>query len=184
MQIKKAMRTHYRQLRRVLSDQDRMLYSESIAGRVRRLPEIATARELLVYVSSGAEVNTHGLIAEALNAGIGVATPAMDNGAMRWTRLKRFADLDLSLPQPVPRKLDLYDPGPDAPVIVPGIAFDLHGNRLGQGGGDFDRFLVNHEGRKIGIAFEIQVADDLPAEPHDIPMDYLVTEARALRFTD
>lgn len=184
MQIKKALRKHFREQRRSLSDQQRMQKSEAIVRRVQSLPELAAAKTLLVYVSTENEVNSHGLIADALRGGIEVLVPAMVDGAMRWSRLHRFADLDLAIGEPAAGKRDLQDPAPNAPVIVPGVAFDRTGNRLGQGGGDFDRFLASHRGVKVGIAFDVQIADDLPTEPHDVAMDYLVTESRAVRFEE
>ncbi len=62
-------------------------------------------------------------------------------------------------------------------VLVPGLAFDRRGARLGRGKGFYDRALQTYEGIKIGVAFERQLSeDDLPAEPHDVRMDWIVTE--------
>lgn len=182
MQLKKAMRKHYRAAREALSDAERVRFSEIIERRLHSIPEIAAAQAVLTYVSTGSEVNTHGIIAGALRADIAVFTPVVDGLALRWSRLKRFSDLDLATVEPAQKYLDLQEPPKEAPVLVPGIAFDTSGNRIGQGAGHFDRFLVTHPGTRIGLAFSVQIADDLPTEPHDVPMNYIVTEIRALRF--
>jgi len=64
--------------------------------------------------------------------------------------------------------IDLY--------IIPGVAFDKQGNRLGRGGGFYDKLLFGKNSFKIGLAFEIQIVDTVPHEAHDIPMDFVVTE--------
>lgn len=61
-------------------------------------------------------------------------------------------------------------------VIVPGIAFDKNGNRLGFGEGYYDKFLKNYKKIKIGICYDFQLLDKLPADEHDIPMDIILTE--------
>ncbi|MDT8392100.1 MAG: 5-formyltetrahydrofolate cyclo-ligase [Lentisphaeria bacterium] len=64
---------------------------------------------------------------------------------------------------------------------VPALAFDVSGNRLGRGGGYYDRLLESTRGVKVGIAFETQIFAELPADAHDTPMDLIVTEQRCLR---
>ncbi len=73
---------------------------------------------------------------------------------------------------------DLADLGSVAAVLVPGIAFDIKGNRLGFGGGYFDKFLsrLPKKAKKIGLAFSCQVAKAVPHEKHDMRVDYLITE--------
>jgi 5-formyltetrahydrofolate cyclo-ligase len=67
-------------------------------------------------------------------------------------------------------------------VIVPGVAFDEHRNRIGFGAGFYDRFLesVRPSCAKIGIAFEFQIYDEVPVEEHDIPLDLVITEKRTI----
>jgi 5-formyltetrahydrofolate cyclo-ligase len=77
------------------------------------------------------------------------------------------------------------DPAPGAPdvVIVPGLAFTSAGQRLGQGGGWYDRFLasVRDDCVTIGVAFAPQIVDELPTEAHDVALDVIVTDAGVLR---
>jgi len=77
----------------------------------------------------------------------------------------------------------ILEPAPNAPValaradiiLVPGLAFDLSGVRLGRGGGFYDRLLTNFEGLRVGVCFEESVLERIPAEPHDAGMDFLIT---------
>ena len=61
-------------------------------------------------------------------------------------------------------------------ILVPGLAYDLHGNRIGYGKGFYDRFLSTTQGLKVGITMQGQVMDDLPTEKHDVRVDAIVTE--------
>jgi len=85
-----------------------------------------------------------------------------------------------------PGQLGIPEPGPDAPVVdpaevdvflVPGLAFDRHGGRLGHGKGHYDRLLPRVRGRRVGVCWADQVVDRVPVDPWDVPMDGLVTEA-------
>ena len=78
-------------------------------------------------------------------------------------------------PEDEPDEVDL--------VIVPLVAFDENGNRIGHGGGYYDRFLKKYpRAKKIGLAYELQKIDEVPAEPHDVPLDAVITEAQVYQF--
>lgn len=83
--------------------------------------------------------------------------------------------------EPDPSKHRLIDISSLSGIIVPGLAFDLAGYRLGRGMGYYDRALNNFMGKKIGVAFSWQIADKLPREGFDIPMDIIVTEKSIIR---
>jgi 5-formyltetrahydrofolate cyclo-ligase len=80
-------------------------------------------------------------------------------------------------------KFGILEPGPNAPVaqaradmiLVPGLAFDRKGVRLGRGGGYYDRLLTVFEGLRVGVCFEESVLERIPSEPHDAHMDFLLT---------
>lgn len=65
-------------------------------------------------------------------------------------------------------------------ILVPGVAFDLRGNRLGRGRGFYDRLLRETRGLKCGVAFDQQVAGEVPVETHDLPMDFILTPTRCV----
>lgn len=74
------------------------------------------------------------------------------------------------------------DPSEMELIVVPAVAYDRKGNRLGRGKGFYDRLLATTKAPKIGIAYEFQVVDEIPAEPHDIPMDMVISQRTVLKF--
>lgn len=86
--------------------------------------------------------------------------------------------------EPLPEKIRPVDPGYIDTVIVPGVAFDLNGNRLGYGGGYYDRFFefLKADISLVAVAFELQVVEKVPTEKWDRRVDYLVTEDRSVCF--
>ncbi len=67
-------------------------------------------------------------------------------------------------------------------MIIPAVAFDRQGNRLGRGKGFYDRLLATSKATKIGVGYEFQLVDEIPSEEHDIPMDFVITQYSYLKF--
>lgn len=67
-------------------------------------------------------------------------------------------------------------------MIIPAVAFDRRGNRLGRGKGFYDRLLSTTKATKVGVGYEFQLMDELPSESHDVPMDMVITQYSYLRF--
>lgn len=162
--------------------------SRKIIDRFQRLPEYKSAITVMFYVSFRAEVVTHQAIAEALLDGKRVVVPACLNleGQMMAFEITGMDDLIPGTmgileprigeaPQVGPEEIDL--------VVVPGAAFDHSGARIGMGGGYYDRFMsgLRTEALKVALAFDLQVVDRVPAEPHDINVDAVVTENWVVR---
>ena len=185
---KKQVRRRFLRRLRGQPERARQAKSRSIARRLRRLDAYRRAKILLCYVSFDGEVETLPILRKALSDGKRVAVPAIVPPSKRLLAVEiRDADRDLSaghfgIPHPrvtarrVPlEKLDL--------VLVPGVAFDRRGRRLGRGGGYFDRFLgkVPEDVWKVGLAFDFQlVGKDLPEEKHDFPMCRVVTNKEVI----
>lgn len=159
--------------------------SQSIRERLCALPEFASARHVLVYVSMSGEVDTHAMIRDLLKDRRTVLVPiAEDDGTLHWSPLEGLEDLEpgaFGVPEPRPGRRRLVEPPGDALAIVPCVAFAASGHRLGHGKGYFDRFLAKHSGTSIGLAFETQRVEDLPLEGHDIPLDIFLTESGCYR---
>lgn len=187
MTDKKALRTRHLALRRALSEEAWRTGSARILERAAALPEVADASAILVYVAvRDNEVNTQPFIRSALVAGREIWVPVTyPKGRMTWSRLEAFDELSpaaFGLLEPQGDALREGDPPPESVVLVPGLAFDRTGARIGFGGGYFDRFLAGFPGFKAGLAFDVQLTEGLPVEPHDVRMDAVVTETTTHRM--
>jgi len=161
--------------------QERTERAAAIVRTLTGLPELAAARSVLAYASVRSEVPTAELLRWILESGKSLAVPAVTGeGSMIAARagsLGHLAPGFRGIPEP-----PLEPAGPVDVAVVPGVAFDLACARLGHGGGFFDAFLAAVPATtKIGVCFDFQVVDELPAEPHDVRMDLVVTESRVLR---
>ncbi len=137
----------------------------------------------LSYVSSkDNEVDTHTLIRDLLARRATVLVPVTQPGrVLVWSQLHELEDLApgrFGILEPKQECLRLVPPPKGGVVIVPGVVFSTDCRRIGYGGGYFDRFLAQYEGTSIGLAFDCQIADDWVSEPHDIPVDFVVTESQ------
>ena len=175
-----------------LNAEDRQAKSVSVMHNFWRLPGIAQWTTLFVYVNFRSEVETLELIIKSLERGMRVAVPLVDAAAVRMIPLLiKDPAHDLvpgyyNIPEPDPERCARVEPAAIDAAVIPGSVFDIHGGRLGYGGGYYDRFLVNDapQAKRIGLAFELQVVDKVPVEDHDQPLDILITEKRIVNIRD
>ena len=155
------------------------------------LPEMKHWSTLFIYVNFRSELETLELIYQCLSQGKRVAVPLVDASTVSMIPLLiQDPEKDLvpgyyGIPEPDPQKsLRVAAREIDA-AVIPGSVFDIQGGRLGYGGGYYDRFLVNDapQAKRIGLAFEMQVVEKVPVEPHDQPLDILITEKRIVNLT-
>ena len=189
--MKKTIRINLLERRNSLSRGERLTASRIITDRLRAIPDYRTARTIMFYVSFGSEVSTERLIEEALNKKCQVAVPRVipESGEMKAILIHdpvqdlapgfkgiREPELDPAHELSADR-LDL--------VIVPGVAFDSAGNRLGMGKGYYDRFLkyLPPAARKIALSFESQIVDSIPGDDNDVRMDMIITDTRVIYCT-
>ncbi|MBL1107308.1 5-formyltetrahydrofolate cyclo-ligase [Streptomyces sp. 5-8] len=167
----------------------------ALAERALELPELAHGRTVAAYVSVGSEPGTLALL-EALRArGVRVLLPALlpDND-LDWGE---YTGPDSLAKVEHPRKMALFEPsgtrlGPDAVtaadvVLLPGLAVDARGMRLGRGGGSYDRVLARLERagahpRLVVLLYDSEVVARVPAEAHDKPVHAVVTPSAVRRF--
>ena len=143
---------------------------------------------VLIYLSFASEVETRGIIRAAWELGKAVALPRVCAArSLRWYRVDSLDSLSVSsfgIKEPPPHENREVVPGsaPGHVAIVPGLAFDCQGFRLGYGGGFYDVFLAGFPGVSIGLCRERQLCaslDDLGViDPHDRRVDFVVTEQR------
>ncbi len=180
---KPTLRTTLRVCRAALPPADRDAASARITARVQAFPGYRECQTLACYVSLPAEVATAALIQAALAAGKRVALP-------RCSPARRLTfHLIHSLDGLVPGPYGILEPPADSPqlapaalelILIPGLGFDAAGNRLGYGAGYYDGFLPQSTGCRVGLAFACQCVAHIPADPHDVAMDWVVTEAGLL----
>lgn len=185
---KERIRERMRALRQSLSPQQVRSAGIAVAKGVMGRPEALSATTVCLYAHTGKEVPTDGLTAQLIDSGKKVVVPDWEGwkqgSGLRAAAIKALDDLDRDsrvVPQPsrvegnvVPTKeIDLF--------LLPGLAFDPLGNRLGMGGGYFDRFLAHASSTAtfLGLAYDFQVIAHLPAEDHDIRVHDVVTPGRA-----
>lgn len=153
--------------------------SGAIRKKLLSLQDYSDAKVIFSYISRKGEADTHDIIRHSLRKGKMVFAPVTASGGMVACEIKNFSQLKPGkygiLEPPFSRGRKRFDM-----IIVPGIAFDTRGARIGRGGGHFDRFLSGAKGRRIGLAFDFQVLDKIDTESHDIFVDKILTEKRAI----
>ncbi|HLG23960.1 MAG TPA: 5-formyltetrahydrofolate cyclo-ligase [Candidatus Nanoarchaeia archaeon] len=153
-----------------------------ISKNLKKLGSFKDAKTIMFYVSFGNEVYTHDLIKEYLSVK-SAAVPKIVEHEIEPSLVIDFDSLAPSGKFGIPEPMELMKvsyKGIGA-VLVPGVAFDKNGHRIGFGFGHYDKFLkkVPHA-VKIGLAFDFQVVDLIPKEEHDVAMDFIVTEKRVV----
>lgn len=175
---KPPLRAAARAARRALSDGERRLASQRIVDRLLALPELRQAGTVLLYAPLREEVDLSGVISALHERGARTLFPRV-----RETDLELVAATDLltlqlghrGVREPTGRAVD---PTVVDVAVVPGVAFDPRGGRLGAGGGHYDRLLgcLSADSSRIGVGFACQLVPHVPTEPHDQHVDVVVTE--------
>jgi 5-formyltetrahydrofolate cyclo-ligase len=189
-----------RRMKAVLGSMEARALADGGAAAARRLEttEAWKAAELvLAFLSMPGEIDTEPLIGAARRAGKAVAVPRIEGDLLRFHLVPADAG-------PLPRDrwgIPVPDPSwPPAPVsgapgggpmliVVPGLAFDRRGNRLGRGKGFYDRFLAGLETARhgrftaIGLCLSVQVVEEVPTDAQDRPVDGVATDAETMMFS-
>ena len=157
---------------------------ERVASRVVALPEFDAAVVVSCFLSLPREISTDGLIRVFRRSEKRVCVPAFQQSAQAYSlaRLEESTRL-------VPGKAGVREPVGSEWValedvdlfVIPGLAFDAQGHRVGRGGGHYDRLLEGARAVKVGVGMECQLVASVPAEDHDIRMDVVVTDMATLR---
>ena len=189
---KKQLRTRLLALRRGLGPSVRAEVDARIASRVASTEEWREASAILTYLSVRDEVDTRELVCLAWKTGKVVAAPRVTGPRyLAWYRVEAGDELEVSamgIEEPVAREERRVDPaslGDRSVALVPGLAFDEMGHRLGYGGGFYDAFLEGFRGVSIGLCRDAvlmpSLADMGALETHDRAVGIVATESRLLR---
>ena len=159
--------------------------SARIAKRLFALPEFRRARSVLFYVSKGCEVDTHAMIKKAMRMRKKVVVPVTNTKrkTLLLSELRDFSDL-------APGAYGILEPGKGkikkVPArslelaLIPGVAFDERGARVGFGGGYFDKLLKKVRAPIVALAFDFQVVEEIACESHDARVHKIITERRVI----
>jgi len=180
---KTRLRAAMKAVRGGLSAEQRLRDSEQIIARLLQLPELTTAETIFVYVSCRNEVQTHELIRQCWQRGKIIAVPKVgDGGQMEAHRIEAWDQLALG-PFGILAPLGTAAFAGTLDIcLTPGLAFTRRGDRLGYGQGHYDRFLVAQPDIiPVGLAFDCQLIERIPTDPHDRPMRLIVTPSREVR---
>lgn len=172
-------------LRREIGAKKRAMTAQEIEAASARLAEKFFAYELYQsasaiygYLSYNQEVRTEPILQRALQDGKRVAVPKVFGDEMRFLwidDLSAVAPGAFYIPEPIADEPVAHDP--TALVLMPGLAFDAEGHRLGYGGGFYDRYLANEPNHPlVALCYGFQMLDHLETETHDIPVDLVIAD--------
>lgn len=180
--MKNALRKQMREKRQALSP---ALHAEkclNIRHRLEKEAAFTQAKSVLVYLSTPEEVDTHAIVKELLAKDITVYAPRITQDELDLHEIASWEELEpgamsilearKGLPKVQPKHIDL--------ILVPGIAFDEHGHRIGYGKGYYDKLLKTISGYKVGLAFSEQMTNEVPYEAHDVPLDLIITDSSSI----
>ena len=180
--MKKKLREEALAKRNSIPAEERAEKSRRITEHILQSEVYKNAKRVFSFVSMGSEVETEGILLQAWKDGKIVAVPKTEKGRMMYfLQIKSFGDLKegrFGVMEPAGKKEDAIIPEEGDLFLVPGLLFDRRKNRIGYGGGYYDRYFEKYEGyRKIGLAFSEQISEmDILAAEYDIPLDDIVTE--------
>ena len=184
-EIKKELRQRFRNIRLSISEGEKSELDRSVAENFLALAQYGEAEVLLVYISKDIEVGTELIIDQALRDGKKVAAPKCDikTNEMEFYIISSRDDLAegyYGLMEPDPDKCPEVEDFSGALCIVPALAYDRKGFRLGFGKGYYDRFLARFGGVSAGLCYESCVCGELPRGEFDRRVNILVTEKRTV----
>jgi 5-formyltetrahydrofolate cyclo-ligase len=181
--LKERLRNEMRLARRATPPEQREVLSKKVAEQVLSLPELASPSRVAGYLAFGSEVQTRHLLEEMAERGHELYLPFVEGSEMqvaRWEPGDPLVQSSYGPKEPSLRKAT--DPARLDLVLVPGLAFDRCGRRLGWGGGFYDRFLERAAGvTSVGLGFHSQLIEAVPVGPTDRRLAVVVTDLEVVR---
>lgn len=179
MSVKSKLRTELKEKRKTIKN--KAINDSKIREELICCNEYLSAQTVLFYASLKDEINIDDCIADALYLGKRVALPVCinSNGNMKYYYINSLDDLIIGhfgVREPDVNKCDEVVDFTNSICIVPAIAFDKKGYRLGYGKGYYDRFLENYASLSIGLCYNDLVVDELPIGEYDVPVNMIITQ--------
>lgn len=178
---KREIRRRIKNLRLMLSELEKEAAAEEVFSRLEKTAAFMMADNVLMYHSLPDELSTIRFLKKWQNRKH-FFLPRV-NGVNLEILPYEESRLELgSFHIEEPTGNDLTDIDDIELMVVPAVAFDRKGNRLGRGKGFYDRLLATSKATKVGVGYEFQLLDSIPSESHDIPMDMIITQKTIIRF--
>ncbi|MCF6095243.1 5-formyltetrahydrofolate cyclo-ligase [Microaerobacter geothermalis] len=176
-------------MRNQMTEKERREASQQIINNLKNTGALDQYDTWMLFVSFGTEVNMIPLIEEGWDQGKKIILPKTENKnkeivpyvVEKWNQLKRGS---FGILEPIPEQCERVKKLEEIPlIIVPGVAFDLDGGRIGYGAGYYDRFFhkLTHNPLKVAVSFQCQVVEKVPTDIYDVKVDWLVTEKKIWR---
>ncbi|PEF36055.1 5-formyltetrahydrofolate cyclo-ligase [Bacillus wiedmannii] len=164
-----------------LSEERYTTLSEQIAFSLYAQKEWAEAKIIGITLSMENEVNTYAIIEKAWEEGKKVVVPKCNKGTrtMSFRQISNFDQLEIvymNLREPIPARTEEVNADDIDLQIVPGVAYTERGERIGYGGGYYDRYLVHYKGKTLSLAYSFQIVEHIPVEPFDKNVEKIITE--------
>ena len=172
---KKSFRDYAFSLRKKITNKKDL--ETKIKNNILNNKKVIDAKNILIYISKDLEVDTKILIKDLWNLNKNIYVPKVENNIINFYKINSFKDLVIgsyNILEPITNIKYKYNKN-DC-IIVPGLLFDKKNNRLGYGGGYYDKYLSDKKLYKIGICFSAFVVDKLITDKYDIKMDEVITE--------
>lgn len=185
---KKALREQAHANRKDQENKEEL--SAKICDQFVALPEYAAARTVMYYIDVRTEVRTRQHLPQALDSGKRIVVPYCVDGLLELFHLENMDELEIGMYRILEPRNDLRDiKSKHVPVeeldlvMVPGVAFDRSGARMGHGKGYYDKLLEHARADTplVALAFECQLFPEIPTQEHDVFMDKIVTEREVYR---
>lgn len=177
---KRTLRREVLAVRDTLAGEIRAEKSASIRSRLQAHPAYLQADCVFCYASYGSEVETLPFLAQCRKDKKTVCCPRVRGKEMEFYRIDSLSDLQAGfhgIPEPPARAGYLHRPCKGTLMVMPGVVFDRDRHRIGYGGGYYDRYLQEGQGiATIALAFSCQIRETIPADPHDIRPQSILTE--------
>ncbi|KAB2444752.1 5-formyltetrahydrofolate cyclo-ligase [Bacillus luti] len=164
-----------------LSEERYTTLSEQIAFSLYAQKEWAEAKTIGITLSMENEVNTYSIIEKAWEEGKKVVVPKCnkETRTMSFRQISNFDQLEtvyMNLREPIPVLTEEVDADEIDLQIVPGVAYTERGERIGYGGGYYDRYLMHYKGKTLSLAYQFQMVQHIPVEPFDKNVEKIITE--------
>lgn len=180
---KRTLRTATLALRRELTPYLVNCHSLALQQLFLALPEYRQAQVVALYSPIHHEVETATVATRALAEGKTLLYPAVVGSELEFRRVRHLDDLVPGRFGILEPRGEVWEPGQADLIVVPGVAFDRSGRRIGYGKGYYDKALHQLEGsgRLVAFCYQFQLVEEIAGEPHDVTMDLIVTEEQVVR---